>query len=183
MTRMLPLLLVLVLAACSTEPAAPTAGFAPATPDPAPAEPTPAAPADPDAPLLTVYKSPTCGCCASWVTYMEREGYRVETRDVTDLRAVKDSLGVPPSASSCHTGVLRAPDGSAEYVVEGHVPAEQVDRLLAERPDALGLAVPNMPIGSPGMEQGDFRQPYDVYLLEDNGGATVWASIPGTTAP
>ena len=126
-----------------------------------------------DAPLVTVYKSPTCGCCAKWAGYMEREGFRVETRDVADLTAVKDSLGVPSDLSSCHTGTVEG------YVVEGHVPAESVRRMLAERPDARGLAVPGMPIGSPGMEQGDLRQPYDVLVVGEGGEAAVYDRVAG----
>ena len=124
-------------------------------------------------PLVTVYKTPTCGCCKAWAAYMEREGFRVESRDVADLAAVKDSLGVPSDLASCHTGVV---DG---YVVEGHVPAEHVRRLLAERPDARGLTVPGMPIGSPGMEQGDLRQPYDVLVVGEGGEAAVYDHVEG----
>ena len=126
-------------------------------------------------PTMTVYKSATCGCCALWVEHMEGEGFDVETQDVTDLTAVKDSLGIPRAAGSCHTGVV---DG---YVVEGHVPAAQVRRLLRDRPDALGLAVPGMPLGSPGMEQGDVRQPYDILLLTREGAASVFDHIEGNT--
>ena len=134
-----------------------------------------------DAPTLTVYKSPTCGCCTAWAEYMVREGFRVETEDVTDLAAVKDSLGVPADLGSCHTGVVS--DGEARYVVEGHVPAEPVRRLLAERPAARGLAVPGMPIGSPGMEQGSLRQPYDVLVVGEDGEAAVYEHVAGSSAP
>ena len=167
--------LVLALAACEvgetvedmTEPTAEVVPVAATTSD------APAA----DGPLLTVYKTPTCGCCAAWAEYMEREGFRVETRDVTTLADVKDSLGVPSDLSSCHTGTVEG------YVVEGHVPAEQVRRMLAERPDARGLAVPGMPIGSPGMEQGDLRQPYDVLVIDEGGEAAVYEHIEGNTRP
>lgn len=138
---------------------------------------TPVVPVAADAPLVTVYKSPTCGCCKAWASYMEREGFRVETRDVVDMTTVKDSLGVPSDLSSCHTGTV---DG---YVLEGHVPAEQVRRLLAERPEARGLAVPGMPIGSPGMEQGDLRQPYDVLVVGEGGEAAVYDHIAGNAQP
>ena len=126
---------------------------------------------------MTVYKSPTCGCCAMWVEHLEAAGFKVESVDRTDMGAVKDSLGVPRDLSSCHTGVI---DG---YVVEGHVPAEQVARLLEERPEAKGLAVPGMPIGSPGMEMGDRRDPYDVLIVGEGGEAAVYERIPGNTAP
>ena len=144
---------------------------------PAETAPVAAASLPADAPALTVYKTPTCGCCAAWASYMEREGFRVETRDLPSLAAVKDSLGVPADLGSCHTGVV---DG---YVVEGHVPAESVRRMLAERPDARGLAVPGMPIGSPGMEQGDLRQPYDVLLVGEGGEAAVYDRVEGNTRP
>ena len=120
-------------------------------------------------PLVTVYKSPTCGCCAEWVTYMEANGFTVETVDVNDISAVKAQYGIPDSLSSCHTAVVGG------YVVEGHVPASDVHRLLREQPEAGGLAVPGMPIGSPGMEvPGQPNQPYAV-LLVDDGGTSVYA--------
>src|SRR5690606_29572976 len=95
---------------------------------------------------VVVYKSPTCGCCASWEEHLREHGYAVESRRSRDMAAVKAELGVPTELASCHTAVV---DG---YVVEGHVPAEAIDRLLAEGPDARGLFVPGMPAGSPGME-------------------------------
>ena len=172
MTRLLALAAVLTLAACEVGE---TVEDMTAT---QPAEVAPAAATVPaDAPLVTVYKSPTCGCCKAWASYMEREGFRVETRDVTDLAAVKDSLGVPSDLSSCHTGTVEG------YVVEGHVPAESVRRMLGERPDARGLAVPGMPIGSPGMEQGDLRQPYDVLVVGEGGEAAVYDHVAGNTRP
>lgn len=179
MTRFLlgPLALAVLLAlpACQSN-ASPDAASAEAVADePATVQPV-SATVDPDAPLVTVYKSPTCGCCSAWVEYMEREGFRVEARDVADLRAVKDSLGVPTDLASCHTSMI---DG---YVVEGHVPAEPIRRMLDERPEARGLAVPGMPIGSPGMEQGDVRQPYDVLVVDNSGEAAVYESIPGSDA-
>lgn len=177
MTRILlgPLALAVLLAlpACQSNASPDAAASAEFASEPATVQPV-AAPADPDAPLVTVYKSPTCGCCKAWAEYMEREGFRVETRDVADLRAVKDSLGVPTDLASCHTGTVEG------YVVEGHVPAEPIRRMLDERPDVRGLAVPGMPIGSPGMEQGDRRQPYDVLVVGNEGEAAVYQSIPGS---
>ena len=128
----------------------------------------------PDAPTLTVFKSPTCGCCAMWVEHMEAAGFTVVTKDRDDMAAVKDSLGLPSDLASCHTGVV---DG---YVVEGHVPAEQVARLLEETPEALGLAVPGMPIGSPGMEMGDRRDPYDVLMVAASGEAGRYHHVEGS---
>ena len=130
-----------------------------------------------DAPTMTVYKSPTCGCCSMWVEHMEAAGFDVESVDRDDMGAVKDSLGVPSHLSSCHTGVI------GDYVVEGHVPAEHVARMLEEAPDAEGLAVPGMPVGSPGMEMGDRRDPYDVVVFDEAGDGAVFAHVEGNTAP
>jgi hypothetical protein len=111
-------------------------------------------------PALEVYKSPWCGCCGAWVEHMQQAGFAVEINELDDLAPLKTMLGVAPELHSCHTALV---DG---YVVEGHVPAREVIRLLAERPMATGLAVPGMPIGSPGMEQGDLREPYEVLLFQ-----------------
>ena len=109
--------------------------------------------------VLRVYKSPSCGCCDAWVSHMHSAGFRGIVRDVPDLHPIKKKLGVAPDLWACHTAVI---DG---YVIEGHVPAREVIRLLNDRPKAIGLAVPGMPIGSPGMEQGDRRDPFQVILF------------------
>ena len=109
--------------------------------------------------VLKVYKSPSCGCCGAWVSHMHSAGFRGIVRDVPDLHPIKKKLGVAPDLWACHTAVI---DG---YVIEGHVPAREVIRLLNERPKGIGLAVPGMPIGSPGMEQGDRRDPFQVFLF------------------
>lgn len=121
---------------------------------------------------LVVAKSPSCGCCNAWVQHMRRAGFAVETRDMEQdsLYGLKASFGITPDHASCHTAVI---DG---YVIEGHVPAEDVLRLLAERPSALGLAVPGMPIGSPGMEMGNEREPFDTLLIYASGDAQIFAS-------
>ena len=176
--RIVLFVLVLSLSAC-----APDAPEAEATDLDASAEATteagdviqPAALVGPDAPTVTVFKSPTCGCCSMWVEHMESAGFTVDARDRDDMAAVKDSLGLPSDLASCHTAVV---DG---YVVEGHVPAQYVVQLLDERPEMLGLTVPGMPIGSPGMEVGDRVDPYDVLAVTTDGEAAVFASIPGTT--
>jgi hypothetical protein len=153
---LLTLALTLPLAACSSDDA-----------NPAPAEMASAVEAD--LPLVTVYKTATCGCCSKWADHIEAAGFPVKTVDVTDLGAVKAEHGIPAAYGSCHTAVV---DG---YAVEGHVPAEDVKRLLAERPEAAGLAVPGMPIGSPGMETpGRRADRYEVLLVQD-GDATVFA--------
>jgi hypothetical protein len=124
-----------------------------------------------DLPRVSVAKSPSCGCCGAWVDHMRAAGFEVEVRDVSDeaLVALKRRLGLAPEHASCHTGQV---DG---YVVEGHVPAEDVRRLLAEQPDARGVAVPGMPIGSPGMEMGSTREPYDTLLIGTNDEVHVFA--------
>ncbi len=170
MTRLALLVVALTLAACADD-ATPAAD---ATGEPTARETSTATtPAQPVSDTLVVYKSPSCGCCRLWEDHMRGEGFAVVSRDVTNLQAVKDSLGVPAAASSCHTGVVGG------YVVEGHVPASEVRRLLRERPDGRGIAVAGMPIGSPGMEQGDRRDAYDVLLIADGAPPTVFAHIPG----
>ncbi len=117
---------------------------------------------------ITVYKSPYCVCCGMWSEHMRANGFAVNVREVEDVDPVKALYGVPPALASCHTAVV---DG---YVVEGHVPANVVRRLLAERPEARGLAVPGMPAGSPGME-GAGREGYDVVIFDDRGKIAVYA--------
>jgi len=112
--------------------------------------------ASPTLPTVTVYKSPSCNCCADWVTYMREQGFPVTVESRYNVGPVKQEVGVPSSLSSCHTAVV------GNYVVEGHVPAEQVKQLLREQPDVRGLSVPGMPVGSPGMERGDRVEPYEV---------------------
>ncbi|MCC1492817.1 DUF411 domain-containing protein [Cognatishimia sp. F0-27] len=121
---------------------------------------------------MEVFKSPTCGCCAAWVDHMTRAGFEAVARDVDQetLWTMKDRAGVTPELSSCHTAFI---DG---YFIEGHVPASDVQRLLSERPDALGLTVPGMPIGSPGMEMGNQRDAYDTLLVLRDGSTEVFES-------
>ena len=129
-----------------------------------------ARPAADDLPAVTVYKSPTCGCCSKWNEHLEANGFEVKAIDMPDVRPMKEQLGVPAELASCHTAVVGG------YVVEGHVPAEDVKRLLAERPDVTGLAVPGMPIGSPGMEvEGRPAEAYDVVAFTKGGEQTVFA--------
>ena len=121
---------------------------------------------------IVVFKSPTCGCCSAWAEHMARAGFAVETRDVDQnaLYSLKTRSGITPELASCHTALVEG------YVVEGHVPASDVERLLAERPEAIGLTVPGMPIGSPGMEMGDQRDAYDTLLVLRNGSTQVFES-------
>jgi hypothetical protein len=121
-------------------------------------------------PLVVVHKNPSCGCCESWITHMKAAGFPVEVRDVDNLNAIKTKVGVPYAKGSCHTAEVGG------YFVEGHVPAADVKRLLAARPQAKGLTVPGMPAGSPGMEVPDGTvQPYDVELVALDGTTTVFA--------
>ena len=121
--------------------------------------------------LVTVYKTPTCGCCRAWVDHLRDSGFRVETVDRVDLTMVKSANGVPERLASCHTATVGG------YVVEGHVPAEDIRRLLRERPAVAGLAVPGMPVGSPGMEvPGTRADRYDVLSFDRAGVTSVFAS-------
>lgn len=109
-----------------------------------------------------VHKDPNCGCCTGWVRHMRDAGFAVRVEETSDLKAVRARFAIPESLAGCHTAEI------AGYLVEGHVPAAAVRRLLAERPDARGLAVPGMPAGSPGME-GGVPKPYEVMLFGPNG--------------
>ncbi len=118
---------------------------------------------------VVVYKSPTCGCCKDWVRHLEANGFTVEVHNQRDLDPIKTDMGVPRPLRSCHTAKVGG------YVIEGHVPADVIARLLEERPDIKGLAVPGMPMGSPGME-GPRKDRYDILTLEKSGSVRVYAS-------
>ena len=127
--------------------------------------------ADSAAPVITVYKSPSCGCCKGWVEHVKAAGYKVDVHDVANVNPLKDDAGVPADARSCHTAIV---DG---YALEGHVPASDIARLLKERPAIAGLAVPGMPVGSPGMEvPGQPADKYDVMAFKADGSTEVYAS-------
>ncbi|NEZ03807.1 DUF411 domain-containing protein [Wenzhouxiangella sp. XN201] len=117
---------------------------------------------------MTVYHDPQCGCCGKWVEHMQANGFKVEEVPTTDMGRVKREHGVPHELPSCHTAVV------GDYVIEGHVPAEDVLRLLSEQPDARGLSVPGMPLGSPGMEVDHRRMAYDVVLFKRDGETEVF---------
>ncbi|NMG38308.1 DUF411 domain-containing protein [Chelativorans sp. ZYF759] len=114
-------------------------------------------------PTIDVARSPSCGCCGDWIDHMRAAGFTVNDRLIDDLAPLKAQLGVPADLQSCHTGIVEG------YAIEGHVPAEDVLRLLRERPSATGLAVPGMPLGSPGMEVGGQTEPYEVILFSASG--------------
>ena len=119
---------------------------------------------------MTVYKTPTCGCCSGWVDHARLQGFRVVTRDLHDVAPIKKRNGVPEALWSCHTAII------GDYVIEGHVPAADIRRLLAERPEVVGLAVPGMPIGSPGMElPGVAAEPYEVLSFDASGNIRTFA--------
>lgn len=118
---------------------------------------------------IEVVKSPYCGCCTLWVEHLRQAGFEVRVTDLEDVTPTARRLGVPDDLRSCHTASIEG------YAIEGHVPAADIRRLLAERPDAVGLAVPGMPMGSPGMEQGDIRQPYVTILFTRDGRRTPFA--------
>lgn len=118
---------------------------------------------------LTVFRSPTCGCCGKWIEHMEAVGFQVKDEVTENMTAIKEQYGVPAQLASCHTTVV---DG---YVIEGHIPSTDVQRLLTEKPDVAGIAVPGMPIGSPGMESGDYVEPYTVFSFQEDGTTAAFA--------
>lgn len=117
---------------------------------------------------VEVYKSPSCDCCVKWVEHMQKNGFRVEVHDVDNIPAWRNKLGMPEKFASCHTSRI------GDYLVEGHVPAADVQRLLKEKPRALGLAVPSMPPGSPGMDIAN-SPAYETLLVQADGRARVYA--------
>lgn len=129
---------------------------------------------------VTVWKTPNCGCCKDWVIHLREAGFQVVTNDVSDTAPVRQKLGLPAKFGSCHTAQVGG------YVLEGHVPAQDVKRLLREKPVAIGLAVPDMPVGSPGMEmQGDMlgvRDAFDVVLVNTDGSSRIFQSYPAKAA-
>lgn len=122
------------------------------------------------APQITIYKDPNCGCCGAWADHVKGAGFAISVVETSDLAAIRNRYGVPEHLASCHTGVV------AGYAIEGHVPSDDIKRLLARKPQARGLAVPAMPIGSPGMESPDgSREPYEVLLVRQDGTTEVFA--------
>ena len=176
--RLVPAVLLafpLLLWGCGSESAASDAPVEEAVERPAPpAAATSAAAADLDVgdlPEVMVYKTPTCGCCEDWIEHLRAEGFTVEVEDQNDLTPLKNMLGIPVRLRSCHTATV------GKYLVEGHVPAADIKRLLAEAPQIAGIATPGMPIGSPGMEvPGREAEPYDVLAFDADGRTTVYAS-------
>ena len=118
--------------------------------------------------VIDVYKSPNCGCCGSWIDHLKAAGFEIRAHNVMDIPAARKQLGMPDSLGSCHTAKVGG------YVVEGHVPAADIQRLLKEKPKALGIAVPSMPPGSPGME-GPKPVPYNTLLVQAGGETSIFA--------
>ncbi len=118
---------------------------------------------------MTVYRSPACGCCGVWVEHAKKHGFKIEDIKTEEMEAIKQQHNVPAELASCHTTII---DG---YVMEGHIPADDIKRFLAQKPDDLiGLAVPGMPIGTPGMEAKDIKQPFQVLAFNDQGEVEVF---------
>ena len=118
---------------------------------------------------ITVFRSPTCGCCGKWVEHMEAAGFKVDDKITEDVTAVKEHYGLPEDLASCHTAIANG------YVIEGHVPAEDVQQLLRDKPNIAGITAPGMPIGSPGMEMGDDVEPYTVFSFTNDGSIETFA--------
>ena len=152
------------------EPDSATAAEASA-PVAAPSTPAPAQDVASAAPVISVYKSPTCGCCKNWVEHVKEAGFTVEVHDVDNLSDIKADAGVPTTTRSCHTAIVGG------YAIEGHVPAATIQRLLREKPVVAGIAVAGMPVGSPGMEvPGQPADKYDVVAFKADGSTSVYES-------
>jgi len=119
---------------------------------------------------VQVYKSASCGCCSLWVEHMKKSGFAVEVHDVRNVAPFRERFSVPDSMASCHTALVGG------YAIEGHVPAADIKRLLRERPKAVGIAVPGMVQGSPGMEQGRGKDPYNVVLFNASGRTKIFSA-------
>lgn len=127
-------------------------------------------------PLVEVWKSPTCGCCKDWVAHLEQNGFSVKVHEVADTGSKRAELGMPEALGSCHSAKVEG------YALEGHVPASEVKRLLKEKPKALGLSVPGMPLGSPGMDGPAYRgikHDYQVLLVDQKGGYRTYRNYRG----
>lgn len=119
---------------------------------------------------LVIYKTPTCGCCQKWVDHV-KASFTTEVHDLDNIGAIKTKYGVPAELASCHTSLI------GNYVVEGHVPASAITRLLKEKPAIVGIAVPGMPIGSPGMEVGNRKEKYEIIAFDKKGKTSVFARV------
>ena len=118
---------------------------------------------------IHVYKSPTCGCCDDWIDHLKENGFEVEATNTNDMGRIKADAGLIAGLGSCHTAFV------GDYVIEGHVPADDIKRLISEAPQATGLSVPGMPIGSPGMEMGERKDHYKVILFNEAGQTRIFS--------
>ena len=121
---------------------------------------------------MTVWKSASCGCCGDWVNHMKEAGFQLKVIETDDVEHYKDMYLVPVRLRSCHTARI------GDYIVEGHVPAKDVKTLLNKKPAIIGISVPGMPVGSPGMEMGDRRDPFPVIGFDAKGTFSLWQSYP-----
>ncbi|MBD1866252.1 DUF411 domain-containing protein [Oculatella sp. FACHB-28] len=119
-------------------------------------------------PEIVVYRDPSCSCCGGWMEHLEAQGFQATNMPTPEVDALKQQYGIPDDLTSCHTAIIGG------YVVEGHVPAEDIKRLLAERPNVVGIAVPGMPVGTPGMESGDERESFSVFSFDEQGNTEVF---------
>lgn len=124
------------------------------------------------APLVEVYKNEGCGCCDGWIEHLKANGFAVKAHNVANTSDYREKFRIPDKLGACHTATVQG------YAIEGHVPAAEIKRLLAERPKAIGLAVPSMPLGSPGME-GPRKDPYDVLLVKADGSYSIYQHYSG----
>ncbi len=125
-------------------------------------------------PNITVYRSPECSCCGGWINHLKKQGFKVQDFPTSDIEAVKQKLNVPDNLTSCHTAMI---DG---YVIEGHVPAKDIKRLLQEKSNVSGLSVPNMPVGTPGMEMGNKKDPFTVFSFHHKDTVAVFNDYPSS---
>jgi hypothetical protein len=117
---------------------------------------------------ITVYRAPSCSCCGGWIAHLAAQGFQLKEIATSNMNMLKQQHGVPNDLASCHTAVIQG------YVIEGHVPVKDIKRLLAQHPKVAGIAVPGMPIGTPGMEDGDRREPFTVFSFDEQGNAQAF---------
>ncbi|MBG1267828.1 DUF411 domain-containing protein [Nostoc sp. WHI] len=122
----------------------------------------------------TVYHSPDCNCCGGWIDHLKAQGFEITDFSTPDIETIKQKFNVPDNLSSCHTAIING------YVIEGHVPANDIKRLLQEKPNVVGLSVPNMPVGTPGMEMGNQKDPFTVFAFNHNNSVMVFNKYPSS---
>ena len=117
---------------------------------------------------IVVYRSPTCGCCSKWLAHLKKHGFNIQDNVLEDMQSIKDKYGISRSLASCHTAIING------YIVEGHVPANDIKTMLKDKPEIKGLTVPGMVAGTPGMEMGDKKAPFKVFAFDKNGQVTIY---------